>query len=1079
MKRFLSVFLSFAMVLSMLWIPAVAETGTSVASATEPVTSPTEDNSVLPSYDGEGSQHFTDTYNDCLLLTVKNATRDDFNSYLEKLVAEGYESVVAPRGVLGTVNEASMYQNGAYMINALYVPADKNINGVNEAKITIEPLRDTDLSVFDPESAYDPTTEGSVEPLLIQVGLDTITGTDDSFVEDGEVSAMAYLYRLSDGSFFVIDGGGNNYTGNGTLDKNHAARLYHTMVKYNKTENGGKGGDIVIAGWYITHPHTDHMGAFMAFTQTFLNPLYGVSLKRVIAYMPNITVQTYKLSEEDGYSFSPEKAATYNARLESLREQGVDVYKAHVGQKYYISNLTVEILFTYDLLSPTLSEAFYPDGEVDTYYYLSQDPNHKNGIGNGGVLNSTNMHDFTNTFSVVCQATLKLDADTSYKAIWTGDQTCFGIETMNKMYGFAMKSDFVQVPHHGATQMSAPKITAHTSCNIIYHGNSDGVHYSYYHNEQVNRFFGMVTDAANSANNKHYTEELYPELYDEDGYGYVRARFVMWPSSVDRANLLDDIDGNRENVKDDSANARLTAWSPVTHLQVEAVKAGGNAYLARHYLTVFNFAELAAAESADLVYNPTFDKEVIVPSMTEYEPSGAISSAEDLANMGSAGYFYLTRDITVTDPTTRVGPSSFSGTLDGNGYTIKVQYTTADGATTFSGEQNGFLFYELSGTVKNLTIDGARVKVTGSTSGQYGILARRATGTVIVENVHIVNSTITESLTSGSANVGGFFGDATATSLTIKDSSFNGTVTAKSPHPAGGFMGRAGGGSGSVSIEGCSVRGSVSGGYTGGFIGTVTTTGGVSLSNCINYAAYSAGTGYTPTAFVGNGTSNQTGCHDLSEYASYQPTVLYGAAIRLASGEDALTQGGIRYTIAVDKDFLDAYTAAGYTVSLGSLMVRNDRLTEAGLDFTTATMETMDAAEVSYSNPDPVEYTEMLDSGKLRQNGAGGWYYTAALYNLSPEQYTMKVNCVGYILLEKDGESEIIYTTFEQYNGEYGNTRCVREVASRALDDHLDPTSDTSYAGYLDSLYVYSGRELERNNGDDQTHDASTLLPTA
>ena len=114
MKKFLSAFLAFAMVLSMLWIPVVAEENASAASATEPVTSPTEDSSVLPTYEGSGESFLTDTYNDCLLLTVKHAKKTDFDDYLEKLVdEEKYTEVVAPHGVLDTDgNVAAMYQNG-------------------------------------------------------------------------------------------------------------------------------------------------------------------------------------------------------------------------------------------------------------------------------------------------------------------------------------------------------------------------------------------------------------------------------------------------------------------------------------------------------------------------------------------------------------------------------------------------------------------------------------------------------------------------------------------------------------------------------------------------------------------------------------------------------------------------------------------------------------------------------------------------------------------------------------------------------------------------------------------------------
>lgn len=1142
MKKLLSVFLAFAMVLPMLWIPTVAETA---ASSAETVVSPTEDHSVLPTYTGYGERYFTDTYNDCLLLTVKHAEKTDFDNYLNLLEEQGYTAVVASHKMLGTTsNVAAMYQNGEYLINALWVPksimientvdTDKDGFGdldskgemigdyISEVKITIEPLRGTDLSVFDPASA----TAGG-ESLLIQVGVDGVGAVGNKVAgetDTNSIGGMSYLYRLSDGSFMVYDGGGKSPDGTDAQDAMMAARLYDTMVKYN-TRTDGK---IVIAGWYITHPHTDHAGAFMAFTKALvLNPAHDVSLERVICYLPNVAEQSQPVAEGTTQSFGENKIAVYNARLEELRANGTYIHKAHVGQIYYIRNLKVEILFTYDLLSPSLSKAFFAnDGfgnyvetvcnrdelrvkvevgsEQDTLYqnfeaaratnslksttnkdgtinYTCGEYEIKNVKKNSALYHWINTYnnvpegatnygrkryvdkedttkayyrvyyglDFTNTFSVVSQATLKVSDTKSYKMLWTGDQTSYGTMTVNKMYGAAMKSDFVQVMHHGGIQMSR--------------GSTGDAYHMYYLEIQVNHFFGAVSGAENT----QYTTNTYDSYYNADGsYGYVRAKYILWPGHLSK--VADFIDGEPgdDKTKDDS---RLSPWEPRNHLEEEAQIAGGNVYPARNFLTVFTLGSTVSVAT---------DKDVITAN-NALPTKQAISSADDLADMSSDGEYYLTKDITVTDPTTRIGPSSFSGILDGNGHTIKVQYTTTDGATTFDSAQNGFLFYELSGTVKNLTIDGARVKVTGKISGQYGILARRAIGDLVVDNVHIVNSTITESLDSGNANVGGFFGDANGISLTIQNSSFNGTVTAKASHPTGGFMGRAGGGTGSVSIENCTVKGAVSGGYTGGFIGTITTTGEVVLSDCANYATYSASANYTANAFVGNGTATiDATCYDFSNIlVNFE--VKYGAGMRVAKGENALARGGIRYDISLGengKDLLDSYKAAGYSITLGSLMVRSDKLGNLGL--TEITKEALQAAGISFSDAQ-ASYEDMLAAGKFRKDtqmadGDDGWYYTAAIYNFSSEQYDVDLNCVGYIVLTKGEETITIYASHEQVDGVYGNTRSLQQVASKALDAHLAGTY--SYADYLDVLYAYSGREAERENVGDQLHNASTFL---
>ena len=512
----------------------------------------------MPQYEGTvTSIDYTDTYNDCTLMTVKGTTQEDFEAYLAKMSAfSNYEQIVAPRDMLGgTGNIAAMYtkasQNGTYLINALWIPAANSINGVNEVKVTIEPLRDTDLSVFDPETA---TTEKTVDPLLIQIGLDgygEVGSVVEGACDQNTAKCMAYAYRLSDGRFIVIDGGGNDYTGNGTKDKDHAARVYNTLKKYTPNNT------IVIAAWFITHPHVDHMGGFMAFTKTYISdPTYKVSLQKVICNLPNVVEQTY-IDAGESYSLSEKKVSTYNNQLEFLREHGVDIYKAHVGQMYYIGNMTVEILFTYDLLSPTLPDALF----VTDAYGVNRGTVH-NATGSGG--------DFTNTFSLIFQATVNTDADTAYKAIWTGDATCYSIETVNAMYKAAMKSDFVQVPHHGGTQMGR--------------GSASDVYIKYYHEIQVNHFYGAMSGAPQ----EDYPISVFPEYYHSDGsYGYVRAKYILWPSHL--AGAASGIDGEPGDAA--TNDSRLTTWSPTYHLQEEAQAQGGDVYLARYFLTVFTLGE--------------------------------------------------------------------------------------------------------------------------------------------------------------------------------------------------------------------------------------------------------------------------------------------------------------------------------------------------------------------------------------------------------------------------------------------------------------------------------------------------------
>ena len=547
-----------------------------------------DESELLPTYEGQNiSVTFTDTFNSCTLMTVDNTTKEEYEEYVYQFDGfSNYEKIVAPRDVLGsTGNMASVYvkdtEEESYLINLLWIPAENSIYEVGQVKATIEPLNNVDLSVFEPATA----AMGSIKPMLIQIGLDI---TDENGNDtDTTRSGMSYAYRLSDGSFFLLDGGGENSAGTKPYDMECAQRLYDTMKKYNAPENGGKGGEIVIAGWYISHPHTDHDGGFAAFVKKILNvPSNGVRLESVICNLPNLATQfdlggTVEADPEEDTSSSA-KLDALNDLLNQLRAQGVSVYKAHAGQMYYFDNMSFEILVTYDLLTPKLPAVFFSYGAYSDYKQ------------NGQVTSTTTMGGLTNVLSIMARATVKVDEDTSYTMMWTGDSTAMNMAVANSMYGFAMKSDFLQVPHHGSPQ---------------YNNGTEGTTLiqNRYHMIQINHFIGACKEAPQY----QYTAERFPEYYDSDGsYGFVRAKYILFPSSIDRTKYFDDISNENPDQPIDQLNtSNLTDWFAIYHLQDEARAAGGDCYLARCYLTVFTLGDDVTVAK---------DTSVITPGMPRF-----------------------------------------------------------------------------------------------------------------------------------------------------------------------------------------------------------------------------------------------------------------------------------------------------------------------------------------------------------------------------------------------------------------------------------------------------------------------------
>ena len=250
-----------------------------------------------------------------------------------------------------------------------------------------------------------------------------------------------------------------------------------------------------------------------------------------------------------------------------------------------------------------------------------------------------------------------------------------------------------------------------------------------------------------------------------------------------------------------------------------------------------------------------------------------IYSADQLKNMSSTGKYRLMADIDMTGTTWT--SKNFSGTLDGNGYTIKgldkALFSTMSG-TVSNLNINGDVASQgiLANTIKNGKVENVSVSGSvNSTSDNVGALAGTIQGTTTVNNCSSSASisstgawvggligqvddkgvlTATNCNASGSVtglgNVGGFIGGATwGGTCNISNSSASGNVygtlnTAKSTTcVAGGFIGGAYGGE----ISNCESRGNVSaeGHVIGGFVGNAGVDTGANLQliikNCNSY----------------------------------------------------------------------------------------------------------------------------------------------------------------------------------------------------------------------------------------------------
>ncbi len=199
------------------------------------------------------------------------------------------------------VYEYAAYQNGG---EGIFVNYYKRIGRINVAY-------DTECSYFGFEDACG---EISAEPQITQLVLRDF--------------GLSYAVRLSDGRFIVIDGGREF--------ESETENLYKVLTAGCKNP--------VIAAWFLSHPHQDHINCFSVFAEK-----YGetVKIENVIMNMPDRDDTRYPGL---GYGTDTPSQAYYQlpkiyANCERL---GIKIYTAHTGQIYNVSDAEIEILSCFD-----------------------------------------------------------------------------------------------------------------------------------------------------------------------------------------------------------------------------------------------------------------------------------------------------------------------------------------------------------------------------------------------------------------------------------------------------------------------------------------------------------------------------------------------------------------------------------------------------------------------------------------------------------------------------------------------------------------------------------------------------------
>ncbi len=241
-----------------------------------------------------------------------------------------------------------------------------------------------------PAKESDRSASNVCKTLLCQLGL-------EQPYDGGQVFTPAVAnYNNGMGYIFRLADGSFVIIDGGFNKTKGADMIYNKLKELAPDKN-----NIVISAWIMSHQHGDHVGAFRKFTEMYKSK---VTLKNIIYNFPTS-------KELSGVGESSGNTGTVSAAYQQY--SGCRPIIAHPGQVHYISNAKIEVLHTMDLMRPRSSYA-------------------------GG-----------NSFNICIKITI--DGQTF---LFPGDSHTDMTPLLIKNYGSYLKSDFVQVVHHGATGAS-------------------------------------------------------------------------------------------------------------------------------------------------------------------------------------------------------------------------------------------------------------------------------------------------------------------------------------------------------------------------------------------------------------------------------------------------------------------------------------------------------------------------------------------------------------------------------------------------------------------------------------------------
>lgn len=247
------------------------------------------------------------------LITAENTSLKDYQDYLSVLEKEGFKKILdnGEKGLEGYVYTVH-YQKGDLLVVVSHI--------VRLAKTTITANEETLLSerLFYDE-AVNKSIQGNTKTKLHVTEMKQVGG--------------GFVIQLKNGHFLLYDGGRES-------NANNMVEYLESLVPV--------GEKPIIDAWILSHSHTDHIGVLKSFVD---NNDYS---KRIFVESVYFTepgeeiIEKYKKLDSSTSQLMYLRAAS--EYLKTSEGTKPTVYRMRLGERYYFSDFTMDVVFTPELL---------------------------------------------------------------------------------------------------------------------------------------------------------------------------------------------------------------------------------------------------------------------------------------------------------------------------------------------------------------------------------------------------------------------------------------------------------------------------------------------------------------------------------------------------------------------------------------------------------------------------------------------------------------------------------------------------------------------------------------------------------